>query len=110
MAPDSSTAQFTAPCAMGGTTAVDAQANFAGNPESGDFAVAVAPTLVHSGCLVGHEAAGIVFILNGASDLDMYIEISITGEFMLELSTTVDGSVHWATDDGGQGTCGSSWR
>ena len=64
MTPDGVVLQFMAPCAMGGTVAVDAQASFIGEPddESAESAgMELSVTLVHSGCTERHEGTGIAF-------------------------------------------------
>ena len=100
--------QFTAPCAMGGTVAVDAQASFIGDPgdEGAESAgVGLSVTLVHSGCTERHEGTGIAFTLDGAPELEVSIELSFSAEFMVAISGTVDGTVRWATEDGRSGSC-----
>lgn len=101
----SSTVQLTAPCPMGGTVAVNGQANFMEDPESERFAASFSMTLAHSGCVARHEATGIVFTLDGAPDLVMGVELSITGALMLEFGGSVDGTLRWATDDDRSGSC-----
>ncbi len=108
MTPDGVVLQFMAPCAMGGTVAVDAQASFIGDPgaESAESAgMELSVTLVHSGCTERHEGTGIVFTLDGAPELKVSIELSFSAEFMLAISGAVDGTVRWATEDGRSGSC-----
>ena len=108
MTPEGVVLQFTAPCAMGGTVAVDARASFIGEPgdenaESAGMGLSV--TLVHSGCTERHEGTGIAFTLDGAPELEVSIELSYSAEFMVAISGTVDGTVRWATEDGRSGSC-----
>ena len=97
--------QFTAPCAMGGTVAVDARPSFIGDPGDESAGVGLSVTLVHSGCTERHEGTGIAFTLDGAPELEVSIELSFSAEFMLAISGTVDGTVRWATEDGRSGSC-----
>ena len=97
--------QLTVPCTMGGTVAVTAQLSPVGDPGSESVGVGAAVTLVHSGCAERHEASGITFTLDGAPDVEMTIELSISSEFLFGISGTVDGTVRWATGDGRSGTC-----
>ena len=103
--PGGSAVELTAPCPMGGTVAVSGKANFTGDPVSERIGVSVSMTLVHSGCTARHEEAGITFTLDGAPDLDTTVELSISGEFDLEIAATLEGTVRWATDDGRSGSC-----
>ena len=108
MTPDGVVLQFMAPCAMGGTVAVDAQASFIGEPddESAESAgMELSVTLVHSGCTERHEGTGIAFTLDGAPELEVSIELSFSAELMVAISGTVDGTVRWATEDGRSGSC-----
>ncbi len=97
--------QFTVPCTMGGTVGVTARLGPAGEPDVDGAGVAVSSTLVHSGCIERHETSGITFTLDGAPELEMSIELSMSTEFMLGISAAVDGTVRWATDDGRRGSC-----
>lgn len=97
--------QVTVPCAMGGTAAVSAQFSPVGDMDSDNVGVAVAVTLVHSGCIERHEMSGITFTLDGAPEVEMTVELSISPEFLFDISGTVDGTVRWATGDGRSGTC-----
>ena len=97
--------QFTAPCAMGGTVAVDARPSFIGDPGAESAGVGLSVTLVHSGCTERHEGTGIAFTLDGAPELEVSIELSFSAEFMVAISGTVDGTVRWATEDGRSGSC-----
>ena len=103
--PEGVVLQFTAPCAMGGTVAVDAQASFIGEPGDESAGVGLSVTLVHSGCTERHEGTGIAFTLDGAPELEVSIELSFSAEFMVAISGTVDGTVRWATEDGRSGSC-----
>lgn len=106
--PEGFTLDFTAPCTMGGTVAVNAQAGFIGDPndENAESAgVDLSVTLVHSGCVEAHQGSGITFTLDGAPDVNMDIELTIGAEFRFTLSGTVAGMVGWATGDGRSGTC-----
>ena len=108
MTPEGVVLQFTAPCAMGGTVAVDTRASFIGEPgdESAESAgIELSVTLVHSGCTERHEGTGIAFTLDGAPELEVSIELSYSAEFMVAISGTVDGMVRWATEDGRSGSC-----
>ena len=102
---ESFTVQLTTRCPMGGTVAVNGRSEFMGDPDSEDVAVSLSMTLVHSDCVIRHEGTGIAFTLDGAPDLEMGVELSITDDFGLEMSGTVDGTVRWATDDGRSGSC-----
>ena len=97
--------QFMAPCAMGGTVAVDAQASFIGEPDDESAGMELSVTLVHSGCTERHEGTGIAFTLDGAPELEVSIELSFSAELMVAISGTVDGTVRWATEDGRSGSC-----
>lgn len=97
--------QTTVPCTMGGTVAVTAQLSPVGDPGSDTVGVGAGVTLVHSDCAERHETSGITFTLDGAPDVEMTIELSISTEFLFEISGTVDGTVRWATGDGRSGTC-----
>ncbi len=97
--------QFTLPCSMGGTVAVGAQIRPVGDAAGDSGGVGVSATLTHSGCIEGHEGTGITFTVDGAPELEMSIELSVSTEFIFQLSATVDGTVRWATDDGRSGTC-----
>ena len=90
---------------MGGTVAVNGRAEFMGDPDSEDVAVSLSMTLVHSDCVIRHEGTRIAFTLDDAPDLEMGVELSITDDFGLEVSGTVDGTVRWATGDGQSGSC-----
>ena len=105
MTPDGVVLQFMAPCAMGGTVAVDAQASFIGEPDDESAGMELSVTLVHSGCTERHEGTGIAFTLDGAPELKMSIELSYSAEFMVAISGAVDGTVRWATEDGRSGSC-----
>ena len=105
MTPDGVVLQFMAPCAMGGTVAVDAQASFIGDPDDESAGMELSVTLVHSGCTERHEGTGIAFTLDGAPELEVSIELSFSAEFMVAISGTVDGTVRWATEDGRSGSC-----
>ena len=105
MTPDGVVLQFMAPCAMGGTVAVDAQASFIGEPDDESAGMELSVTLVHSGCTERHEGTGIAFTLDGAPELKMSIELSYSAEFMVAISGAVDGTVRWATEDGHSGSC-----
>ncbi len=97
--------QLTVPCTMGGTVRVSAQFSPVGDPNDDDAGVRTAVTLVHSGCIERHETSGITFTLDGAPEVEMTIELSISTEFVFGISGTVDGTVRWATDDGRRGSC-----
>ena len=97
--------QLTVPCTMGGTVAVTAQLSPVGDPGGESVGVGAAVTLVHSDCAERHETSGITFTLDGAPDVEMTIELSISSEFLFGISGTVDGTVRWATGDGRSGTC-----
>ena len=103
--PDGSAFELTVPCPAGGTVGVDGRATLMGEPDGERFAVAFSATLVHSGCTIPHEEAGIAFTLDGAPELEMGIELAVTGDFDLEVSGTFEGAVRWATDDGRRGSC-----
>ena len=105
MTPDGVVLQFMAPCAMGGTVAVDAQASFIGEPDDESAGMELSVTLVHSGCTERHEGTGIAFTLDGAPELKVSIELSYSAEFMVAISGAVDGTVRWATEDGRSGSC-----
>ena len=105
MTPDGVVLQFMAPCAMGGTVAVDAQASFIGEPDDESAGMELSVTLVHSGCTERHEGTGIAFTLDGAPELEVSIELSFSAELMVAISGTVDGTVRWATEDGRSGSC-----
>ena len=105
MTPDGVVLQFMAPCAMGGTVAVDAQASFIGEPDDESAGMELSVTLVHSGCTERHEGTGIAFTLDGAPELEVSIELSFSAEFMVAISGAVDGTVRWATEDGRSGSC-----
>ena len=97
--------QLTLPCTMGGTVAVTAQFSPVGDPGGDTVGVGAAVTLVHSDCAERHETSGITFTLDGAPDVEMTIELSISTEFLFGISGAVDGTVRWATADGRSGTC-----
>ena len=97
--------QLTVPCTMGGTVRVSAQFSPVGDPNDDGAGVRTAVTLVHSGCIERHETSGITFTLDGAPEVEMTIELSISTEFVFGISGTVDGTVRWATDDGRRGSC-----
>ncbi len=97
--------QLTVPCTMGGTVRVSAQFSPVGDPNDDGAGVRTAVTLVHSGCIERHETSGITFTLDGAPEVEMTIELSISTEFVFGISGTVDGAVRWATDDGRRGSC-----
>ena len=97
--------QLTVPCTMGGTVAVTAQLSPVGDPGSDDVGVGAAVNLVHSDCTERHETSGITFTLDGAPEVEMTIEISISTELLFGISGAVDGTVQWATGDGRSGTC-----
>ncbi len=99
--------QLTVPCTMGGTVRVSARAQFSpvGDPNDDGAGVRTAVTLVHSGCIERHETSGITFTLDGAPEVEMTIELSISTEFVFGISGTVDGTVRWVTDDGRRGSC-----
>ena len=103
--PEGAMVQVTAPCAMGGTVAVDGRASFIGEPGAESASVELSVTLVHSGCTERHEGTGIAFTLDGAPELEVSIELSYSAEFMVAISGAVDGTVHWATEDGRSGSC-----
>ena len=105
LTPDGAVLQFTVPCTMGGTVGVTARLGPAGEPDVDGASVGVSMTLVHSGCIEKHETSGITFTLDGAPDLEMSIELSISTEFMLGISGAMDGTVRWATGDGRRGPC-----
>ncbi len=105
LTPDGAVLQFTIPCTMGGTVGMTVRFSPAGEPDVDGGGVAVSSTLVHSGCIERHETSGITFTLDGAPELEMSIELSISTEFIFQLSGTVDGTVRWATDDGRNGSC-----
>ena len=90
---------------MGGTVRVSAQFSPVGDPNDDGAGVRTAVTLVHSGCIERHETSGITFTLDGAPEVEMTIELSISTEFVFGISGTVDGTVRWATDDGRRGSC-----
>ena len=96
---------FTAPCTMGGTVAVNAQAGFTGEPNGESAGVELSVTLVHSACVETHQGSGATFTLDGAPDVSMEIDLTIGAEFSITLSGTVAGMVRWATGDGRTGTC-----
>ena len=105
MTPDGVVLQFMAPCAMGGTVAVDTQASFIGDPGDESAGMELSVTLVHSGCTERHEWTGIAFTLDGAPELEVSMELSYSAEFMVAISGAVDGTVRWATEDGRSGSC-----
>ena len=98
--------ELTIPCSMGGTVTVGAQLNPVGDPGGESVGVGAVATLVHSGCVEAHETSGITFTLDGAPEVEMTIELSISPDLLFEISGTVDGTVRWATDDGRRGICG----
>ena len=111
LTPDGAVLQFTVPCTMGGTVGMTVRFSPAGEPDVDGGGVAVSSTLVHSGCIERHETSGITFTLDGAPELEMSIELSISTEFIFQLSSTVDGTVRWATDrTAGTGHARSMWR
>ena len=94
--------QLTLPCTMGGTVGLNAQVRpVAGDPDG----IGMSVTLAHSGCVERHQMTGITFTMDGAPDLDIDIELSISPQFAFEISGTVDGAVRWSTGDGRRGTC-----
>ena len=93
LTPDGAVLQFTVPCTMGETVGVTARLGPAGEPDVDGASVGVSMTLVHSGCIERHETSGITFTLDGAPDLEMSIELSISTEFMLGISGAMDGTV-----------------
>ena len=106
--PEGVTLQFMAPCTIGGTVAVDAEAGFVGgpgeqNPEGAG--VRLEATLVHSDCTETHAGTGFVFTLDGAPDLDITIELLYSENFAPTISGSLDGTVRWATEDGRSGSC-----
>lgn len=103
--PEGVTLDFTAPCSMGGTVAVNAQAGFTGDPNAESAGVDLSVTLVHSGCVEAQQGSGITFTLDGAPNVNMNIELTIGAEFGFTLSGTVAGMVAWTTGDGRAGTC-----
>ena len=108
--PDGVVLEFTVPCTMGGTVAVDALFVLPEEPVAGSFPeeLAVSTTLVHSDCMERHAGTGITFTLDGAPEVEMSIGLSISTDPTdpgIELSGTVDGTVRWATDDGRSGSC-----
>ena len=96
---------FNLPCTMGGTVGLNAQVRPVGDPSGETGGVGISVALTHSGCVERHETTGITFTLDGAPDLDVDIELSVSPQFIFQVSGTVDGSVRWATDDGRSGTC-----
>ena len=103
--PDGAVLHFTAQCSMGGTVAVDARVTPSGGPGDDGGGVGVSATLVHTDCMERHAGTGITFTVDGAPEVEMSIELSISTEFMFGLSGTVAGTVQWATDDGRSGSC-----
>ena len=97
--------QLTLPCTMGGTVGLNAQVRPVGDPGGETGGVGISVTLAHSGCVERHETTGITFTLDGAPDLDVDIELSVSPQFAFQISGSLDGSVRWATDDGRSGTC-----
>ena len=101
----SSTVQFTAPCSMGGTLAVNGEANLTGgDPQSESLAVSLSLTSVHSDCVERHDGTGLVFTLNGAPNLVTSLELSVS-ELEFEFSGALDGTVRWAVGEGRSGSC-----
>ena len=97
--------ELTVPCSMGGTVGLTVRFSPPAEPDVDGGGVVVSSTLVHSGCIERHETSGITFTLDGAPELEMSIELSISTEFVFQISGTVDGTVRWATDDGRNGSC-----
>ena len=97
--------QLTLPCTMGGTVGLNAQVRPVGDPSGETGGIGTLVTLTHSGCVESHETTGITFTLDGAPDLDVDIELSVSPQFVFQVSGTIEGSVRWATDDGRSGTC-----
>ena len=87
----SSSVQLTVPCSMGGTVAVNGEANITGgDPESESLAVSLSLTSVHSDCVERHDETGLVFTLNGAPNLVTSLVLSAS-ELLFELSGTFEG-------------------
>ena len=106
LTPDGAVLRFTVPCTMGGTVGVTARLGPAGRTgrrrrQRGS----VDDPSFTRGCIERHETSGITFTLDGAPDLEMSIELSISTEFMLGISGAMDGTVRWATGDGRRGPC-----
>ena len=97
--------QLTLPCTMGGTVGLTAQIRPVGDPGSETGGIGMSVTLMHSGCVERHQMTGITFTLDGAPDLDVDIELSVSPQFIFQISGTLDGTVRWATGDGRSGTC-----
>ena len=85
--------------------AVDAQVTPSLGPGDDGAGVGVSATLVHADCMERHTGTGITFTVDGAPEVEMSIELSISTEFMFEISGTVAGTVQWATGDGRSGSC-----
>ncbi len=103
--PGGASLQFTGQCTIGGTVAVDAQVTPSLGPGDDGAGVGVSATLVHADCMERHTGTGITFTVDGAPEVEMSIELSISTEFMFEISGTVAGTVQWATGDGRSGSC-----
>lgn len=106
----SSAVQFTSPCSMGGTVAVNGQGDLTENTASESVTLSLSTTLVHSDCVIRHNATGAVFTLNGAPDLDVNLAIEFAGDLggsgdLLAYDGMLDGAVRWATNDGRSGSC-----
>jgi hypothetical protein len=98
----SETWEGTAPCAAGGTVAIDASFDASGDDETGAATIEMSLTQVHSACVV--ETAEGTFTLTGNPNVGVDLSIETEDGEALSFDGDIVGALDWQ-HDGRSGSC-----